>query len=431
MMKDAKLINRAKKVFPGGVNSPVRAFGELDCPPPVLVIGKGPYVYDINQRQMIDLVLGYGPHLCGHSHPDVVESMQEAAANGPALGLTTEREIEFGEYLVSCLPGIDKIRLVNSGTEATMSALRLVRAFTGKEKIIKFAGCYHGHGDSFLISAGSGAMQHGVPSSPGVISDIARNTIICDYNALDEVEKAFETHAGNIAGVFLEPVVGNMNLVLPQSDFLSNLKSLCEKNDALFIADEVMTGFRCPGDKVLASNYFGVEPDIVCLGKVIGGGAPVGAYGAKNSIMKHISPEGGVYQAGTLSGNGLACSSGLTNLKLAMSGLKKKAEENCSYFVESLKELASSNHYRWQISQFGSMMGFLIADEAPKNLTDVSNADLKLGRVMLSELIRLDVHVPPSPYEAMFFSSEHRKAVCDQLIEKFEKAYKAALSKEK
>ncbi|MEJ2518762.1 MAG: glutamate-1-semialdehyde 2,1-aminomutase, partial [Desulfuromonadales bacterium] len=312
--KSTALFNQAKQFIPGGVNSPVRACKSVGCDPIFIAKARGSKIYDVDGNAYIDYVGSWGPMILGHCHPKVVEAIQQTAATGASFGAPTARETELAERVCAAYPNIEQVRMVSSGTEATMSAIRLARGYTGRDKIIKFAGCYHGHADSLLVKAGSGLATFGVPTSPGVPADFAKHTLTATYNNLEEVKAMVAANPGEIAGIILEPVAGNMGCVPPRPGFLEGLRDLCDSEGIVLIIDEVMTGFRVAYGG--AQERFGVRGDLVCLGKIIGGGLPVGAFGGKRAIMAHLSPEGGVYQAGTLSGNPLAMSAGIATLDL-------------------------------------------------------------------------------------------------------------------
>jgi len=370
LKKSQALMEQAVAVIPGGVNSPVRAYGAVGGTPPFIEKGHGPYLEDVDGNRYVDYVLSWGPLILGHAHPEVIEAVIEAIRKGTSFGAPTEREIQLADKIVEIVPSVEMVRLVNSGTEATMSAIRLARAFTGRDKIIKFIGCYHGHGDSFLIEAGSGSLTLSTPSSPGVPKGVAGDTLVANYNDLDSVKNLFEKYPGEIAAVIVEPVAGNMGCVPPVEGFLEGLRALTEADDALLIFDEVMTGFRvAPGG---AQEKFGITPDLTTLGKVIGGGLPIGAYGGKMELMSLIAPAGKVYQAGTLSGNPVAVAAGLKTLELiSEDGFYDRLFEWTEKLVDGIRDIAVRTGVPLRINQAGSMFSFYFT-ESPKSRYTVS-----------------------------------------------------------
>ena len=417
-------LERAEKVLPGGVNSPVRAFRGVGGEPVFVRAASGAYLEGEDGRRYIDYIGGYGPHILGHRHPAIVAAIEEALGRGTAFGAPTLAEVELAEVIVAALPSVEMVRLVNSGTEATMSALRLARAATGRDKFVKFVGCYHGHADPFLIAAGSGAMTIGVPSSPGVPAAVVADTLLAPYNDLAAVERLFDSSAGEIAAVIVEPIAGNMNLVLPLPGFLEGLRDLCTRNGALLIFDEVMTGFRVAWGG--AQITLDVEPDLTTLGKVIGGGLPLAAYCGRRELMRRIAPAGPVYQAGTLSGNPLAVAAG----RAALAELAK--DEDCPYemlertgerLVSGILEAAGRHGIPCRIERRGGMMGLFFTDAPIHRLEDVDATDRALFSRVFHGLLRRGVHLPPSPYEAMFFSTAHGDAEIAATLEAFDGAF--------
>jgi glutamate-1-semialdehyde 2,1-aminomutase len=409
---------RAQKSIPGGVNSPVRAFKSVNCDPIVIAKGKGSKIEDIDGNQYIDFVSSWGPLILGHAHPDILSAISEAAANGTSFGAPTLYETLMAEQIIKMIPSIEKVRMVNSGTEATMSAIRLARGYTQRELILKFAGNYHGHGDSFLIKAGSGAITLGLPDSPGVTKGIAAGTLIADYNNLESVEKIFAEKKNQIAAIIVEPVAGNMGVVLPENGFLQGLRDICTREGALLIFDEVITGFRlAPGG---AQEYYGIKPDLTTLGKIIGGGLPVGAYGGRKEIMDQLAPIGPVYQAGTLSGNPLAMAAGLAMLKKLSETPDFYAElERKAAFVENgIKENLKKTGVSAVINRLGSMMTLFFTnnpqvtsfDEA---MTSDSAKYAKFFRLSLES----GIYLAPSQYECMFISYSHSDKDLQDLID--------------
>ena len=356
MANSTALFSRAQHVIPGGVNSPVRAFNGVGGTPVFIEKAQGAYIYDTDGKQYIDYVGSWGPMILGHNHPAILNAVMKTAQNGLSFGAPTPLEIELAELVCELIPSIEMVRMVSSGTEATMSAIRLARGYTNRDKIIKFEGCYHGHADSLLVKAGSGALTLGQPNSPGVPADFAKHTLTCTYNDIDSVKQAFEQYPDDIACVIVEPVAGNMNCVPPKNDFLQGLRKLCDQYGAVFIIDEVMTGFRVALGG--AQRYYNVTPDLTCLGKVIGGGMPVGAFGGKKEIMQHIAPTGPVYQAGTLSGNPIAMAAGIACLtELKKAGNEQKLAQQTEKLAKGLQQLADKHQVPFTVNYVGGMFG--------------------------------------------------------------------------
>lgn len=411
----------AVDLMPGGVNSPVRAFGSVNMDPIFIDHGKGAMMTDIDGNEYIDYVLSWGPLIVGHSHPKVVEAIQKQAAKGSSFGTSTLQENELAKLVQERVPSIEMIRMTSSGTEATMSALRLARGYTGRNIIMKFEGCYHGHNDSLLIKAGSGVATLGLPDSPGVPESIAKNTVTCAYNDLETVREVFKQHGEDIAAIIVEPVAGNMGVVPPQEGFLEGLREVTKEYGALLIFDEVMTGFRVGYN--CAQGYFGVEPDLTCLGKVIGGGLPVGAFGGKREIMERIAPAGDVYQAGTLSGNPLAMTAGIETLK-------QLTPESYDHFVklgdmleEGFREAATKYNIPHTVNRAGSMIGYFFTNEDVTNYDKARTSDLELFADYYRLMAEEGIYLPPSQFEGMFLSTAHTEEHIEKTIEAFHKVF--------
>ena len=394
----------ANELIPGGVNSPVRAFKNVDCSPVFISSAKGSEIIDIDGNKYIDFVSSWGPMILGHANQDVLNAIEKAAKKGTSYGAPTIIESKMAQKIIDMVPSVEKVRMVNSGTEATMSAIRLARGFTNKEYIIKFSGNYHGHGDSFLIKAGSGALTLGLPDSPGVTKNTAKDTLIANFNDLSTVEDLLIEKSDKVAAIIVEPVAGNMGLVLPKKEFLSGLKDLSKKYNCLLIFDEVMTGFRlAPGG---AQEYYGVSPDITTFGKIIGGGLPVGAYGGKKEIMDFLAPNGPVYQAGTLSGNPLAMSAGLTVLNHLNTDLYKKLENISSRIHDGLIKNIVETNTNAVINRNGSMLTMFFTDlKEINNYDDAMKCDLEKFSKYFKLMLEKGIYLPPSQYECLFFSS--------------------------
>ena len=420
--KSINAFSEAKKFIPGGVNSPVRAFKSVDSTPVFFKKGKGSKMIDIDKNEYIDCVSSWGPLIFGHANETIINSIIETSKNGTTYGASTEIETLIAKKIVDMVPSVEKVRMVNSGTEATMSAIRLARGYTNKEKIIKFSGNYHGHGDSFLIKAGSGAVTLGLPDSPGVTKNIAKDTLIANFNNIESVEKLFNDNSKNIAAVIVEPIAGNMGLVKPQKTFLQELRNLCNKFKSVLIFDEVMTGFRVAAGG--AQELYGVHPDLTTLGKIIGGGLPVGAYGGKEEIMNLLAPEGPVYQAGTLSGNPLAMSAGLTVLNLLENKVYEKLENISKKIEDGWNKNIIETKTKAHIARVGSMMTLFFSD---KNQINNYNDALELNTVQYAKyfksMLNMGVYLPPSQYECLFLST----AIDDDDINHLIKSNKKAL----
>ena len=413
MKKSRQLFERAQGRIPGGVNSPVRAFRAVGGTPVFFERASGPYLWDADGTRYIDYVGSWGPMLAGHGHPAVVEAVQEAASRALSFGAPTEAEIELAELLCSLVPSMDLVRLVSSGTEATMSALRLARGFTGRSLIVKFEGCYHGHADSLLVKAGSGALTFGNPSSAGVPVETAAHTVVLDYNAIEQVRTLFSQRGKDIAAVIVEPVAGNMNLVLPAAGFLETLREECTRHGAVLILDEVMTGFRVAAGG--AQAYYRVKPDLTTLGKVIGGGLPLGAFGGRRAIMEKIAPLGPVYQAGTLSGNPVAVAAGLATLKV-LPPVYEKVEATTRALVQGLIAEANKAGVPFSAQSIGSMFGVYFRAQAPNSFAEVMQCDRERFNRFFHEMLARGVYLAPSAYEAGFVSAAHGAAEIDATL---------------
>ncbi len=404
------LFQRAQASIPGGVNSPVRAFKAVGGTPRFIASAQGAYLTDADGRRYVDYVGSWGPMITGHQDPDVIEAIQRQLGVGVSYGAPTELEIEMAELLCARVPGLEQVRMCNSGTEATMSALRLARGATGRDYILKFEGCYHGHGDALLVKAGSGLLTFGVPTSPGVPADLARYTLTAQFNDLASVESLLQAHADRVAAVIVEPVAGNMNCVPPAPGFLEGLRRLCDHHGALLIFDEVMTGFRV-GPRG-ASGLYGVTPDLTTLGKIIGGGLPVGAFGGRRAIMQQLAPVGPVYQAGTLSGNPLAMSAGLAALrKLADVSIYERLQQRTAQLLSLLREAARDAGVPFLTTQVGSMFGLYFTDASHiGSFADVMKCDAAAFKRFFHAMLDRGIYLAPSAYEAGFVSSAHGDA---------------------
>ncbi|HAT8968058.1 TPA: glutamate-1-semialdehyde 2,1-aminomutase, partial [Legionella pneumophila subsp. pneumophila] len=407
MSRSSDLFHKAQTIIPGGVNSPVRAFKGVGGEPVFFKSGKGAYLTDVDDKQYIDYVGSWGPLIIGHCHPKVIEAVDNVLHSGMSFGAPTELEIQLAEKIASLMPSIEKIRMVNSGTEATMTAIRLARGFTNKNKFIKFNGCYHGHSDSLLVKAGSGLLTLGIPSTPGIPQSITEHTLTADFNNLEQVAQLFEKYPNDIATVILEPVPGNMGFILPKIEFLKGLRELCDQYNALLIFDEVMTGFRVGLHG--AQGLFGIKPDITTLGKIIGGGMPVGALGGKREIMSFLAPEGPVYQAGTLSGNPLAMAAGLATLKeIEKINFFEDLSNTTNKLTEALADAAENANIPFFAASLGGMFGFCFTDKnSVENYFDVASSDEVLFKKFFHAMLAQGVYFAPSMYEAGFVSSMH------------------------
>ncbi|MEW6726324.1 MAG: glutamate-1-semialdehyde 2,1-aminomutase [Bacillota bacterium] len=418
-----RLFETARKYIPGGVNSPVRAFKAVGGDPVFIARAQGSRVWDVDGNEYIDYVASWGPLILGHGHPSVLAAVWEAAQKGTSYGAPTELEIELARLIVEALPGVEMVRMVNSGTEATMSALRLARAYTGRDKIVKFEGCYHGHADHLLVKAGSGALTLGVPTSPGVPADVAGSTIVVGYNHLDEVQEVFNRHPEEIAAVIVEPVAGNMGVVLPEEGFLEGLRELTTRYGSLLIFDEVITGFRVAYGG--AQTVFNVVPDLTCLGKIIGGGLPVGAYGGRWEIMSMVSPEGPVYQAGTLSGNPVAMAAGIATLQaLAQPGLYEQLDKMGARLAEGMADAARQAGVPVSQNRIGSMLCTFLTSEPVRDFAGAMTSDTALYGRLFRGLLDAGVYIAPAQFEAMFVSAAHNAEDLDRTVEAFRRCLK-------
>ena len=419
--KSKAAFKEAVNLLPGGVNSPVRAFKSVDIDPIFMEKGKGAYIYDVDGNKYIDYVLSWGPLILGHANDQVVEALQKVAETGTSFGAPTLIENKLAELVIERVPSIEMVRMVSSGTEATMSALRLARGYTGRNKILKFEGCYHGHGDSLLIKAGSGVATLGLPDSPGVPEGVAKNTITVPYNDLESVRYAFEQYGEDIAAIIVEPVAGNMGVVPPQEGFLQGLRDLTTEHGAILIFDEVMTGFRVGYN--CAQGHFGVTPDLTCLGKVIGGGVPVGAFGGKREIMERIAPSGTIYQAGTLSGNPLAMTAGYETLRQLTPETYVEFNRKADLLEAGLKAAAEKYEIPHTINRVGSMVCIFFTDEDVINYDKAKTSDLQLFAAYYREMAEQGVFLPPSQFEGLFLSTAHTDVDIEQTIEAVNKAF--------
>ncbi|OJF16806.1 MAG: glutamate-1-semialdehyde-2,1-aminomutase [Bacillaceae bacterium G1] len=414
--RSVEAFRQALQYLPGGVNSPVRAFRAVETDPVFIARGSGSRVYDIDGNEYIDYLGSWGPLILGHAHPAVVQAIEETARNGTSFGAPTELETEMAKLVTEIVPSIEVVRMVNSGTEATMSALRLARGYTGREKIIKFEGSYHGHADSLLIKAGSGVASLSLPDSPGVPQHVAAGTLVAPYNDVEAVQQLFEQYGEQIAAVIVEPVAGNMGVVPPQPGFLESLRKLTHEYGALLIFDEVMTGFRVAYGG--AQSLYGITPDLTTLGKVIGGGLPVGAYGGKREIMEYVAPAGPVYQAGTLSGNPLAMVAGLTTLKeLGKPGVYEALEQKGAFLEEQFRKNAEEAGIPCQINRVGSMMSVFFTDVPVVNFATAKTSDTKRFAKYFQKLLDEGVFIAPSQFEGMFISLAHTEDDLAQTVE--------------
>ena len=414
----------AQDLMPGGVSSPVRAFKSVNGQPIVFDRVKGPFAWDIDGNRYIDYIGSWGPAICGHAHPEVISALQEAIEKGTSFGAPCVLENKLAQMVIDAVPSVEMVRFVNSGTEACMAVLRLMRAHTGRDKVIKFDGCYHGHADMFLVKAGSGVATLGLPDSPGVPRTTTSNTLTAPYNDLEAVKKLFSENPDAISGVILEPIVGNAGFITPEPGFLEGLRELTTENGALLVFDEVMTGFRISYGG--AQERFGVTPDLTTLGKVIGGGLPVGAYGGRKEIMSLIAPSGPVYQAGTLSGNPLAMTAGIKTLELLkQEGTYEKLETTTSRLIDGIKEVASTNGIEITGGSVSAMFGFFLCNGPVRNFEEAKSTNSELFGKLHREMLNRGVYLAPSSYEAGFTSLAHTDEEIDQTIEAFDQSFKA------
>jgi glutamate-1-semialdehyde 2,1-aminomutase len=424
--KSQALYNESVKHIPGGVNSPVRAFSSVGGDPLFIQRGHGSKIYDVDGNEYIDHVCSWGPLILGHSHPKVVAALSDQAVKGTSYGAPTELELRMARMITDAFPSIEMVRMVNSGTEATMSAIRLARGYTGRGKIVKYEGCYHGHGDSFLIKAGSGALTLGIPTSPGVPSEIAGMTIVAKYNDLDNIAKIFGDEAENIAAVIIEPVAGNMGVVPPKLGYLEGLRDITQQYGALLIFDEVITGFRVTYGG--AQTLYGIEPDLTCLGKIIGGGLPVGAYGGKREVMEHMAPTGPVYQAGTLSGNPMAMSAGIATLEVLQSeDVYSELEKKSARLAAGLKQAAEQAGGDVSFNRVGSMLCTFFTDKEVVDYDTATSADTDRYTLFFREMQKQGIYLAPSQFETSFVSLAHTNEDIEKTIEASRSAFKAAV----
>lgn len=419
--KSIQAFSEAVHLMPGGVNSPVRAFKSVNTDPIFMESGKGAIIKDIDGNEYIDYVLSWGPLILGHSHPEVVAAIQEQVAKGTSFGAPTLLENKLAQIVIDRVPSVEMVRFVSSGTEATMAALRLARGYTGRDIILKFEGSYHGHGDSLLIKAGSGVATLGLPDSPGVPADIAKNTMTVAYNDLAAVQLVFEKFGEQIAGVIVEPVAGNMGVVPPKTGFLEGLRKVTEENGALLIFDEVMTGFRV--DYNCAQGYFGVNPDLTCLGKVVGGGLPVGAFAGKREIMEHIAPAGSVYQAGTLSGNPLAMTAGIETLSRLTPESYEHFKKLGDQLEAGIREAATKYNIPHTVNRAGSMIGLFLTNEDVVDFESAKTSDLAMFAEYFKLMAEEGIYLPPSQFEGLFISTAHTEEHIAKTIQAFHNVF--------
>ena len=422
--RSSVLFAQAKQVIPGGVNSPVRAFKAVGGTPIFIHKAKGAYLFDEDGNKYIDFISSWGPLILGHGYKPVVQAVQEQAEKGTSYGIPTELETKIAELAITMAPNIDKIRFVNSGTEACMSAVRLARGFTGREKIIKFSGCYHGHSDAFLIQAGSGAVTFGSPNSPGVTQGTAKDTLLATYNNVDSVTQLFKANPDEIAAIIIEPVAGNMGCIPPEPGFLESLRYLCDQNGAVLIFDEVMTGFRLAAGG--AQQLLGIDADIVTYGKVIGGGLPVGAFAARDEIMDVLAPVGPVYQAGTLSGNPLAMAAGLAMLTAIheQPEVFDRLADKTAYLHQGMESILEKSQIDYQINRFGSMISLHFTDTPVKDLTSAAKGDNKTFKKYFHGMLKRGVYLPPSAFESYFLNDATSYKDLDTTLESFSETLK-------
>ncbi len=420
MGRNEELFERAQKTIPGGVNSPVRAFRQVGGTPRFVSRAKGPYFWDVEDTRYIDLIMSWGPMIVGHAHPEVVEAVQRAAQTSFSYGAPTEGEIELAERICELMPSVEQVRMVSSGTEATMSALRLARGYTGRDLIIKFEGCYHGHADSLLVKAGSGLLTfadstQNAPSSAGVPQDVVKHTLVLPYNDVTAIEEVFQNQGDQIAAVIIEPIAGNMNLIKPSTEFLSAIRNLTSKHGSVLIYDEVMTGFRVALGG--AQSLQGITPDLTCLGKVMGGGMPMAAFGGKKEIMSKLAPLGNVYQAGTLSGNPVAVASGLKTLEIvSRPGFYECLTGQTEKLMAGLKQAADEAHIPFAVDSVGGMFGFYFTSKVPSSFEAVTKMDIEAFKKFFHAMLDQGVYLAPSAYEAGFTSIAHDNEVLDAIV---------------
>ena len=410
------LLEQARRLIPGGVNSPVRACRSVGADPLFIQRADGCHVYDVDGNCLIDYIGSWGPMILGHRHPVVVEALQRVLELGTSFGAPTEMEIELAQMVVDAVPSVEMVRMVNSGTEATMSAIRLARGITGRDKIIKFDGCYHGHADTLLVDAGSGVATLAIPGSPGVPQAFVNHTLSVPYNDIEAIGRVMETSGNHVAAIIVEPVAGNMGLVPPIDGFLQSLRALCNRYGSLLIFDEVMTGFRVALGG--AQSLYEIMPDLSCFGKIIGGGLPVGAYGGRADLMSHVAPEGPVYQAGTLSGNPLAMAAGIATLKeIAKPGFYQALERASERLLRGLREAAQQTGIAVSVARVGSMLGLFFTEKAVCNFADAKTANLERFSAYYRGMLEHGIYLAPSQFEALFISSAHGDAIIDRTVQ--------------
>lgn len=423
MNKSELLFNEAQTYIPGAVNSPVRAFNGVGGTPVFIAKADGAYFTDVDGKTYIDYVGSWGPMVHGHNHPLIRQAVIDASSNGLSFGAPTEIELSMAKKVCQLIPSIEQVRMVSSGTEATMSAIRLARGYTGKDKLIKFEGCYHGHADSLLVKAGSGALTLGEPTSPGVPADFAKHTLTAEFNNLDSVKKLLEANQGQVATIIIEPIAGNMNCIPPVDGFLQGLRELCDQHQVVLIFDEVMCGFRVGAGT--AQQLYRVKPDLTTLGKILGGGMPVGAFGGKKEIMQHLAPAGPVYQAGTLSGNPIAMTAGLTSLEmLSETDFYQPLYDYCEQLMAGLKDLATQHNIEFTTNHVGSMFGLFFTQEPEvTRFTQVVNSNQAQFKKFFHAMLKEGVYLAPSAFEAGFISSAHNQQTLEQTLIAADKAF--------
>ncbi|MFN8575426.1 MAG: glutamate-1-semialdehyde 2,1-aminomutase [Candidatus Sericytochromatia bacterium] len=421
--KSVKLLEKAKKIIPGGVNSPVRAFKSVGGNPPFIKKAKGSKLYDEDGNTYIDYIGSWGPMILGHGHPEVLEAIHKQLDIGTSYGAPTKLEVEMAEIITSAMPSIEMVRMVNSGTEATMSAIRVARGFTGKNKIIKFKGCYHGHGDMLLSSAGSGVATLGLPDSPGVTKSVAQDTLTVSFNDISELEQVFEAYPYDIACVIIEPVTGNMGVVMPLDGYLEKVRELCDKYDSLLIFDEVMTGFRVAYGG--AQSVYNIKPDLTCLGKIIGGGLPVGAYGGRKDIMEKVAPSGSIYQAGTLSGNPLAMTAGIATLKILQDkSVYEQLDRKAKKLAQGFEKAADKYKIPLCLTGLGSMMCAFFTNQPVLNYDIAKTSNLDMFNSFFWNMNKQGIYLAPSQFEALFISLAHSDSDLDKTIDAIDNSFK-------
>lgn len=423
-MKNRELFEKARSLMPGGVSSPVRAFKAVGGDPIIVSRAKGSRLWDVEDKEYIDFLMSWGPLILGHAHPKVVEAVKEQSQKGLSYGLTNPYEIELAELVASCMPSVEMVRFVSSGTEATMSAIRLARGYTGKKYVVKFEGCYHGHGDALLVSAGSGVATLGIPGTPGVPEEVARLTLVIPYNNTEALEEVFKRYGEDIACVIVEPVAGNMGVVLPKPGFLEAIRDLTKRYGALFICDEVITNFRL--SKGGAQEVFNVEPDITCMGKILGGGMPLGAYGGRREIMEKVAPEGPIYQAGTLSGNPLSMVAGLATIRELLSlDPYQELERLTKKLTDGLSKILSDKGIAHRINQIASMFTVFFIDREVYDYESAKSSNTELFGRFFRALLKEGVLIPPSQFEAWFLSTAHQEEDIDLALERIDRAVRS------